>query len=528
MIIWCIHLDYEVSHFSVCSIMKHAFFSGKLLGLNIILAYMLVPFAVAQVHYDKNGYPWKERVDEGPDKDVPGWYYNLGISGIRAELIADRPKVLLVRHVIPRSPARQHVRINDLIVGVGDEMFKEGHRNGYGPDFFGGDGPIKEFAEAIENSQGSKGDGNLILLIERDGERIKKTIKLGKKHGTYADTFPEDCEKSEQLLEDLLKYLYDNRDDSGCFDHAVHDTFMTLAFLSSDSRKYHSEAKRCIKAVCETIENEDIDREGGLMNWTYMGLAVCLSEYYLLKKEKWALDELKKVKKYIDQGQYLDMSQISPKVKETHPEDYPEGPEKAHGGWGHNPGFEGYGPIAMITAQGAMVYSLMEKCGIEIEESRIEAAYDFLLRGSSSKGYMWYADEVGGGDDDWADIGRTGAATIAEHLYMGKEVKVKSMGANRCKFMGDHPTSFPDTHASPTLGMAFAAAGASFDKNSFRKLMDANKWWFTMAQCHDNSFYYQPNRDNAGYDENSRIEISSVVAFIYGIPNKKLVITGRK
>jgi hypothetical protein len=57
--------------------------------------------------------------------------------------------------------------------------------------------------------------------------------------------------------------------------------------------------------------------------------------------------------------------------------------------------------------------------------------------------------------------------------------------------------------------------------------MDSNRWWFTMAQCTDGSFYYQPNRDNSGYGPHARVTASAVTAFIFTIPNRSLVITGK-
>jgi hypothetical protein len=77
------------------------------------------------------------------------------------------------------------------------------------------------------------------------------------------------------------------------------------------------------------------------------------------------------------------------------------------------------------------------------------------------------------------------------------------------------------------MGMAYEALGANTEAQNFRKLMDANRWWFTMAQCNDGTFYYQPNRDNAGYDSRARMTASAVVAFIFTIPKRNLVITGK-
>jgi hypothetical protein len=263
------------------------------------------------------------------------------------------------------------------------------------------------------------------------------------------------------------------------------------------------------------------------MNWTYMGTAIVLCEYYLITKEKWVLPELEKIRDLLYEGQYLDMSQINPKVKESHPDSYPTGPKQSHGGWGHNPGFEGYGPIAMITAQGALTFALMQRCGIEIDSKRHNAAYDFLKRGTGNNGYVGYGDGASEGDE-WADLGRTGAAGIACYLAPKSSNSYRRLAQKHSDVIGKHPQSFPDTHASPPMGMGYEALGAYIDPKNFRKLMDANRWWFTMAQCGDETFYYQPNRDSSGYDSSARMSASSVVAFIFTIPKGNLAITGKK
>ena len=46
---------------------------GFLLGL-----FMAGPLS-AQVHYEGER-PWSQKAGDGPDAEVPGWYYNLGIT----------------------------------------------------------------------------------------------------------------------------------------------------------------------------------------------------------------------------------------------------------------------------------------------------------------------------------------------------------------------------------------------------------------------------------------------------------------
>jgi hypothetical protein len=181
----------------------------------------------------------------------------------------------------------------------------------------------------------------------------------------------------------------------------------------------------------------------------------------------------------------------------------------------------------MITAQGAMAFSLMHRCGIVIDRARHDAAYQFLKKGTGANGYVWYADSHGGGPNDWADPGRTGAAGIAFFLSPYPEPTYRQQALLHAKCIADHPQSFPDTHASPIMGMGYTALAAQVDPGHFRRLMDANRWWFSMAQCSDGTFYYQPNRDNSGYGGDSRMLATAVTAFIYTMPKHGLIMTGR-
>jgi hypothetical protein len=118
------------------------------------LALLLTLPAAAQVHYHPDGSPWSQRASSGPDAEVDGWYYNLGITGLRVQLVEEAPKQLLVKHVFDGTPAARKVRPGDWIVGAGGARFATAHKNGYGMDKFGADGPILEFARALEASQG--------------------------------------------------------------------------------------------------------------------------------------------------------------------------------------------------------------------------------------------------------------------------------------------------------------------------------------------------------------------------------------
>jgi hypothetical protein len=478
---------------------------------------------LAQVDYGKDN-PWNQRAESGPDAEVPGWFYNLGITGLRAQLVADEPKALLIKYVFPKSPADGRVKVGDLIVGAGGQMFQEAHRNGYGEKVFGADGPIAELARVLEECQGVDRKGKLALTLRRGQETVDVELDVGREYGTYSAAYPGACAKSDKILAKLLKYLVAHQEKDGSFGDPVHNTFAPLALLASGDAKYLPAVERNVRYHCRVTRAKDLS----LINWSYTSAAIVLSEYYLATGDKWVLPELQKVHDLLAKSQYLRMSQIDPRAKKSHPDSFPKGPKDSHGGWGHNPGFEGYGPIAMLTGQGALAYSLMHRCGIKIDRRNHDAAYEFLKRGTGKNGYVWYGDQIGGGPDNWADMGRTGAAGIANFLSPYDDPVYRERALSHAKVIGKHPQSFPDTHGSPAMGMAYTALAANVDPDSFRKLMDANRWWFTMAQCIDGSFYYQPNRDNAGYGADARMTASSVVAFLFTIPKHSLVITGKE
>ncbi|MCK5942855.1 MAG: hypothetical protein KAI24_12840 [Planctomycetes bacterium] len=490
----------------------------------VLACALLAPsFAAAQVHYHPDGRPWKQRAGSGPDRVVDGWYYNLGVTGIRVELVENAPTHLVVRHVFDGSPATGKVRVGDHIVGANGARFTEPHRNGYGMKVFGPHGPILAFAEALDAALGGADRRRLDLTIERGSAELEVKLKLSRQHGTYAESFPFDCAKTARLRDDLLDWLLEQQRDDGSFGSPPVNLFAPLAMLSSGQPKYRKAVERAARFHARTTSAKD---HGSLINWRYCAAGIFLSEYYLATNKRWVLEELQQVHDFLMHSQYTDPAQINPKARETHPDAVPKQPGKAEGGWGHNPGFEGYGPIAMITGQAALALALMKHCGVDVDQARHEAAYDFLARGTGRNGYVWYGDEVAG-HDRYADMGRTGAAGIACWLspWPGDH-RERALRHARC--IGEHPDSFPDTHGSPTMGMAFAALAANVDEASFRSLMKQNRWWFTLSRCADDgTFYYQPNRDNAGYGGDSRLKPSAVVALIFSIPERNLVITGK-
>jgi hypothetical protein len=54
--------------------------------------------------------------------------------------------------------------------------------------------------------------------------------------------------------------------------------------------------------------------------------------------------------------------------------------------------------------------------------------------------------------------------------------------------------------------------------------MDHNRWWFSLAQCNDGTFYYQLNRDNNNQDYTAapRLSATAATAVILLMRDRKL------
>ncbi len=487
---------------------------------------LLAAPAAAQVHYFPSGHPWSQQANGGPDAVVPGWFYNLGITGLRVELREERPKAMLVRFVFPGSPAAGRVQPGEWLVGVDGQAFQEAHQNGYGMDVFGARGPVGELAPQLEHAQSAAGSGRLRLLVEgAGGAQREEVLAVGQAHGAFSPTFPDDCPKSERLLDDLLDFLVQEQNAEGSWGNPVNDLFATLALLSlHDTPARRQALERSVQRMAATTSATD---SGGLINWRYMTAGIVLSEYHLATDAAWVLPELEEVRDFLAASQYTRRSQINPAAQTSHPHTFPDDEMDSHGGWGHNPGFEGYGPIGMITGMGALAFSLMERCGVAIDREAHDFAYAFLARGTGHNGYVWYKDEVAG-HQSWADHGRTSASALANQLAPYPEARYRQRAQKHRSVIAAHPESFPDTHGSPQLGMGLAVAAAVHDPATYRALLDANRWWFALAHCTDGTFVYQPNRDNAMYGADSRVSASAVTAFMLATARRDLAITGAR
>tara|TARA_B100001059_G_scaffold175343_1_gene175678 strand:- start:742 stop:2289 length:1548 start_codon:yes stop_codon:yes gene_type:complete len=437
----------------------------------------------------------------GPDSTAGGWMINLGITGIRVRLEPDAPEVLSVGHVFPDSPASGRLEIGDIITGTGSQMnFSTAHKFGYGMDKFGYEGPLMEFSETLEACQGVDGTGRMRIHFIRDGEVKQVMLEIGKAYGNFSKSYPFECKKTDRILAELLPYIAKRQLENGTWGDRQHiNAFAALALLASGDERYRDHTRKAARAFA--ARTSDVIDYTNYDCWTHSLYGIYLGEYYLATREEWVLSELEEINRWLPRSQM------------------------GNGGWGHRPaerpGGNGYGAINILAMQCKMAWALIERCGLQIDEEGFTSAHRFAKRGTNALGYVWYADSLGG--DGYADMGRTGAASIA-HGLAAERPGYSEYALRSARCIGANPDTFCDTHGSPILGMGWTALGAAIDQESFRRMMDENRWWFSLAQCNDGTFYYQPNRDNnpQDYEAAPRLSASAVTALILCMKDRKL------
>ena len=448
---------------------------------------------------------WNKQTKVQPDAQAGGWFINLGITGARAKINLEQAQEFEIAYVFPKTPADGKLKKGDRILGVNGQKFSEPHKFGYGPKFFGYEGPIMEFGNALEASQG-KLKGKLTLKVQRGDATADVVLNLPTKYGAFSKTYPYNCAKTDHILKESLAYLLDKQRDNGLWSGRPDaNAFAALALLGSGDKKFLPAVKKAMKAFADST-NDKIDY-GGLDCWKYTLYGTALGEYYLLTREDWVLPELEEIKSWLLQAQMK------------------------NGGWGHRPankpGGNGYGAINAITMQAKMALGMMMRCGLEIPADKFRATHDFVAKGTNKIGYVWYKDG-GGRNPSYADMGRTGTSAVAHRISPvgGKEYRDFALLNASC--IGSYPKTFPDTHGSPLLGMAWTGLGALADPKEFRKLMDYNRWHFAMAHTPEGNFYYQPNRDNnpQDYSADPRLNATAANALVLTAKFKKLQLTG--
>ena len=149
-------------------------------------------------------YPWGKQT-KGYEQVVGAFYMTLGPTGIRAKYIDGSRNTMVVMYVFENSPAAGKIKAGDVITGVNGNGFttsvikykEAGDDGGYS-------GPLMEFGQAIETAQ--VGNGIIPVTVLRLKETLDFDLTITKT-GTFSDTYPFNCPKTDALLPKLIKFI---------------------------------------------------------------------------------------------------------------------------------------------------------------------------------------------------------------------------------------------------------------------------------------------------------------------------------
>jgi hypothetical protein len=481
--------------------------TNALLGLLLLFSFAGMKLGAIE---ENNRERWNTPTKKGPDKEVPGYLVNLGPTGARASL---ESKSFTVKYLFKGSPADGLLELDDVITGVNGKAFEVEHQFGHHltrmkkfPNI-GYEGPIMDFGNAIEDTEGK--DGNLTLTVTRNGKQMDVVVRL-EAIGRFSDSFPKKCEKSALLAKRATEYLSNN---TYVYEEECHAKCLSgLALLAAGKT---DEVKKLVYSW-NTIPKK------GIWVWPASYQCILLSEYYLVTKDEGVLETIQGLAAVLETGQGEDLTNYS---ERTHGKMGNVGHKFRTGGLGHNTNVGGYGTMNITTALGVTAWELAKKCGAKVDQNKIDMAYNYLQKSTTKNGYIGYHTEVGA----YSAAGRQGLSIVAHKLDADSEanqdyIKLVAHG------LSDSKKYLNDCHADSVLGVSWGLIGvnASGDEASIRSMMDYNKAWLNMARCYDGSFVALPGRDmyDKGYYMSSRLHLTATMALVFSMDHPKLKIQG--
>ena len=476
----------------------------------VFLSLLMAPLHA--IEKDNRGR-WEEPSRHGPDTEVPGFLINLGPTGARAIMEA---KSFTVKYIFANSPAAGKLALDDVITGVNGRPFEVPHTFGHHmtrmKEFptVGYEGPIMDFGNAIEETEGS--DGKLTLSVTRAGKPIKVVVPL-KAIGKFSNTFPLNCPKSTLLAKQASNYLsgpgYAYIQKEKC--HAK--GMSALALLAAGKSE---QAKQLAHAWNEKPRK-------GIWVWPVGYQCIFLCEYYLLTKDETVLPTIKALAAKLEYAQVDDMANYKDR---THGKMGNVGHKFRTGGMGHNTEVGGYGTMNITTTLSLAAWELAKQCGVKVDQKKVDLAFDYLRSSTDKNGYIGYHTKAGA----YAAGGRQGLSIVAHHLA-GESQNKPAYLELVTKGLKSSKKYLPDAHADGMLAVCWGLLGTRLcgDDETVRAIMDYNKAWFNMARCHDGSFVALPGRDmyDNCYYLSSRHQITATMALVLANGEPVLKIQGR-
>lgn len=535
---------------STATISKKAGFGRKSNPLSpsfflfLLLAFVHTAFPADSITFDND---WnKSRPDSGGPDYVqyqaagPGWFTNLGPTGIRAMMTDSAGKTVfqgkgiqfVVKYIFPNSPAANVVKVGDVIYGANGLPFKTVYIFGYWWGF-GYEGPITEFGKAVEDAE-SKNKGALSIMLRRNGSPMTVTVQLPMQE-TFSATWPYNCPKSQKLRNSAVKWIVDNQKADGRWQGYAQGNFLCALALLAQGTAYLPQVEKYLDMASKDVGDYT-------WNWNHALYGIVMAEYTLVTKNTKYLPAMNKLCEYL---------RINRRFK--------------NGTYGHESikGSDGYGPMAGLTTLVALSFALMEKAGATVPKTEFTATMVTLdmeltitdaTRKPGDYSYGWpnfgslvytydalkipptldhaNIDIKAYGPDLSVSLPRGGMTLL--HSIKPWQSYSPALTRHFVNKIARARRNIVNGHGSGYLqaGISFLALAQMASKGytePLRYSLDENLSILNSARNPDGTFYTQPTRDDYGNDMTmgSRTIPTGLWALVLSIPDKGLVMFGK-
>ncbi len=412
--------------------------------------------------------------------------HHLGPTGLFGVTSPTSIKITKVRE---DSPGDGKIKVGDVIVSVGGATFKKNTR--------------RLLADAIDQAETRKAKGVLALTL-KGGKKVALQLKV---LGSYSDTAPQDCAKTDAIITQAADYLVKSKK----FGRGNMNIGL-LGLLATGEQKYIDVVKDAIHNAKWAKPDIELSLQGTYKAWFWGYTNLLLCEYYLLTGDKYVLPAIRAYSVAIAQGR------------------------DAAGLWGHrmadptiNRGqlhgrHYGYGIMNQSSLPLFISLQLADKCGIKHRE----------IQGGIKQTHTFYNSFVGRGtlpygvhdpySKSYNNNGMSGSAAIALSLYGNKRgaafFSQMSAAAHNVMETGHTGHFFNQLWTGLGANLAGPDTSAAFFKKT--------RWLHTLNRMWDGNFTY----DGCAYPKPSYSYgggMSSAGSHLlnYCRARRKLYITGR-
>ena len=414
--------------------------------------------------------PVPDLIAGGVKDDRHDW--NLGPTGARgwiygSRLETTRSRQILITQIDKGSPADGLLAVDDVILGVSGKPFSDDAR--------------KSLGRAVGEAEKRRNKGKLELIRWRDGKTRNVTLQL-EVMGSYSDTSPYNCPKSQKILEAGCRHIAENM--KGGIDGTVN----VLALLASGKPEYSKIVEEFAHKIGPPDLNLDLSTNNGMKAWPWGYNNIFLTEYYLATGDKYVLPAIKEYSVKLSMGQ----SKV--------------------GTWGHGMAWMdinggrlhgtlgGYGAMNQPSLTCLLSLVLARKCGIEHEE--IDMAIDRANRFFSffiNKGAIPYGDHRPGWHSH-DDNGKDSSAAIMFDLQ-GIDEGAKFFAKMTTASYGEREQGHTGNYFSCLWGPLGANRAGMEAAAAFLK---SQRWFYDFNRRWDGSFIYQGGAASKGGEHSYR------------------------